>query len=230
MRKKKLVSRLIGVFSAFGGLAILVSVMFPIVSYRLSGRTQFHEYLSPVPDGEVMAADSVDFTKASNWFDIEAPSYDISKVRYYTLSIPKLKIKDATVAIGGEDLEESLIQYPGTALPGKHGNAVIFGHSILPQFFNPKDYLAIFSTLPSMKKGDEIAIRYDGISYKYVVEDLFEVKPTDLEILAQNTSDSYITLVTCTPPGDPRRPKRLIVRARLDPFGTISDNGQSTFN
>lgn len=230
MRKNKLIARLFGVFSAFGGVAILLYVMFPIVSYRLNGGTAFEEYLSPVPEGEVMAADSVDFTKASNWFDIEAPSYDISKVRYYNISIPKLKIKDATVAIGGEDLEESLIQYPGTALPGKHGNAVIFGHSILPQFFNPKDYLAIFSTLPTLNKGDEIAIRYDGISYKYVVEDLFEVKPTDLEILAQNTSDSYITLVTCTPPGDPRRPKRLIVRARLDPFGTISDSGQSTFN
>ena len=46
---------------------------------------------------------------------------------------------------------------------------------------------------------------------------MFEVLPTDLQILEQNRVDSYLTLVTCTPPGDPRKPKRLIVRARLAP-------------
>lgn len=219
MKRNKALSKSLGWLSALGGLSILVYVLLPIVSYRLGGGTEFKQYLSPVPDGEVMAADSVDFTKVSNWFEIETPSYDISKVRYYTLSIPRLGVKDATVAIGGEDLEESLIQYPGTALPGKRGNAVVFGHSILPQFFNPKNYLSIFSTLPTLKKGDDIVVRYDGITYDYIVEELFEVLPTDLEILAQNTTDSYVTLITCTPPGDPRRPKRLIVRARLDPSG-----------
>lgn len=219
MSRNKITSKLIGGLSALGGVAVLIYVLFPILSYRLAEGTEFRQYLSPVPEGEVMAAESIDFTKASNWFDIETPAYDISKVRYYTLSIPRLGIRDATVAIGGEDLEESLIQYPGTALPGKRGNAVVFGHSILPQFFNPKNYLSIFSTLPTLKKGDDIVVRYDGITYDYLVEELFEVQPTDLEILAQNTTDSYVTLITCTPPGDPRRPKRLIVRARLDPSG-----------
>lgn len=230
MKKDKLVARMIGLGTFVLGISILFYVAAPIYSYRLHGGTQYREYLSPVPDNEVMAAESVDYTKVSNWFDVETPHFDVSKVRFYTLSIPKLGIKDATVAIGGEDLEESLIQYPGTALPGKRGNAVIFGHSILPQFFNPKDYLSIFSTLPTLKKGDEVGIRYDGISYKYIVSELFEVRPTDLEILAQNTTDSFVTLITCTPPGDPRRPKRLIVRARLDPFATIGGNAENTLN
>jgi len=121
------------------------------------------------------------------------------------------------VAIGGEDLSKSLIQYPGTATPGKRGNAVIFGHSILPIFYNPKDYLAIFSTLPTLKKGDEILVSYDGVSYKYLVEDMFEVLPTDIEVLEQNTSDSFLSLITCVPPGDPRKPRRLVVRARIVP-------------
>lgn len=229
MRKK--LKRVTGIASAFGGLITLVFVLLPIVSYNLVDGTRFKEYLSPVPEGDVYAG-GVDYTKASNWFDtddFELPQ-DESKVRYYSLTIPKLGIKNATVAIGGEDLAKSLIQYPGTALPGKRGNAVIFGHSILPQFFNPEDYLSIFSTLPTMKKGDRIEIRYDGITFSYLVEELFEVKPTDLEILAQNITDSYVTLVTCVPPGHPLRPRRLIVRARLDPLGTIGDNGSSYWN
>ena len=134
---------------------------------------------------------------------------------FYTVTIPKLKIENAVVAIGGEDLSKNLVQYPGTALPGKNGNAVIFGHSILPIFYNPKNYMSIFSTLPTLKEGDEIFISFDGVTYKYQVEELFEIFPTDIQILEQNPSDSFLTLVTCVPPGDPRNPKRLIVRARV---------------
>jgi len=215
--RKKFAGKIFGFTSAIAGLVILVYVALPVVSYRLDNGTRFGEYLSPVPEGNVLAAD-VDYTKASNWFPDSNVDFDSSKVRYYSLSIPKLKIEEATVAIGGENLSESLIQYPGTALPGKRGNAVVFGHSTLPMLYNPKDYNTIFSTLPTIKKGDEVDVRYDGISYNFTVEDVFEVKPTNLEILAQNTSDSYLTLVTCVPPGHPLSPRRLIVRARLNPL------------
>ena len=88
----------------------------------------------------------------------------------------------------------------------------------MPIFYNPKDYLSIFSLLPTLKKGDEIFVEYDGISFKYEVETMFEVLPTDLKVLDQDTTDSFLTLVTCVPPGDPRKPKRLIVRARVVPL------------
>jgi len=107
----------------------------------------------------------IDYTQASNWFVGGATSAEFtsSKVEYYTISIPKLKVDKATVAIGGEDLSEHIIQYPGTALPGKKGNSALFGHSILPIFYDPKNYLAIFSLLPTLKAGDEIFVDYDGI-------------------------------------------------------------------
>ena len=162
---------------------------------------------------------TTDDTKASSWFTGGAKTTDFSvpEVIYYTISIPKLKIDAANVKIGGEDLSESLIHYPGTATPGKRGNSVIFGHSILPIFNNPKNYISIFTMLPSLKKGDSIFINYDGVSFTYKVEEMFEVLPTDLQVLDQDSSDSFLTLVTCVPPGDPRDPKRLIVRARVVP-------------
>jgi sortase A len=58
-------------------------------------------------------------------------------------------------------------------------------------------------------------VNFDGISYKFKVEELFEILPTDIQILQQDTTDSFLTLVTCVPPGDPRNPRRLIVRARV---------------
>ena len=75
--------------------------------------------------------------------------------------------------------------------------------------------MAIFSTLPTLKEGDDIFIDYDSVSYEFKVEEIFEIYPTDIQILEQNSTDSFITLITCVPPGDPRNPKRLIVRARV---------------
>ena len=211
VKSKKTFLKVVAIVWAASGIVILAGVIVPILSYQVRSDTETPQLISPV---------GPDSTKASNWFPGGATSdvFQKSTVSYYTISIPKLKIENAVVAIGGEDLAKSLIQYPGTALPGKNGNAVIFGHSILPIFYNPKNYISIFSTLPTLKKDEEIYIDYDSVSYTYKVEDAFEVLPTDIQVLQQDTSDSFLTLVTCVPPGDPRRPKRWIVRARVVPL------------
>jgi sortase A len=200
------------------GFAILIYAFFPIASYMSVSKQNFPDLISPLQEGD-KGRKHTDYTKASNWFvGSDEAEFGASEINYYTISIPELGIESATVAIGGEDLSESVIHFPGTSLPGKRGNSVIFGHSILPVFFNPEDYLSIFSTLPTLEEGDEVYVNYDGIKYKYVVDAIFEVSPDDVQILEQNLSESYLTLVTCTPPGDPRKPKRLIVRARLVPI------------
>lgn len=225
---QKTILRISAAISGVSGIIILFGVIYPIVSYDSTYSKRFTKLISPVSStkpvvqGVVSQPDTTttaDYTQASSWFVGGATKTDFnsSKVEYYTISIPKLKIKDAQVAIGGEDLSSHLIQYPGTALPGKRGNAAIFGHSILPLFYNPKNYISIFSLLPTLKEGDEIFISYDGISFVYRVETMFEVMPTDIQVLDQDTSDSFLTLVTCVPPGDPSKPKRLIVRARVVP-------------
>lgn len=228
MNKKIL--KICAAVSGISGAVILASVLLPIAQYEAEARQKYPALLDPIvqkgSQSEAGASSQdLDYTRASNWFVGGAKRQDFvsGDISFYTLSIPALGIEAATVAIGGEDLSDSLIQYPGTAPPGKTGNAVIFGHSILPQFFDPNNYLAIFSTLPNLKKGNEIYVNYDGISYKYRVENLFEVKPADIQVLEQSTSDSYLSLITCTPPGHPLKPKRLIIRARIVPTSGASD-------
>lgn len=205
-----------------GGMVLIFNAALPIVGYEVFSSPRFKktELLSPVsPPGKVQGAKlayPLDLTKASNWFtDDYSTDTEAASVKYYTLSIPKLGVSRATAEIGGEDLSKNLIHYRGTALPGRPGNAVIFGHSILPQFFNPENYLSIFSTLPKLKLGDEVNITYDGVSYTYQIEDMFEVQPSDIQVLEQRYDDSYVTLITCVPPGTYLR--RLVVKGRLVP-------------
>ncbi len=218
MMHKKILVRICAVVCALSGVMILVWIMFPIIKYRIENKVS-GSYMSGVPDTEKY----LDDTKASNWFPggKKADDFGKSSVGYYTISIPTLRIKDATVSVGGENLNDSLIQYPGTALPGQKGNTTIFGHSVLPAFNNPSDYHRIFSMLPTIQDGDLIEVEYDGVSYRYRVEDKVVVKPTDLSILEQDLSDSFLTLVTCVPPGDPSLPFRQVIRARIVPL-TVS--------
>ncbi len=219
------VYRLFAFFLILGGITLVLAAVFPIASYELFTAPRFktHEQrlLSPLGRGSVLSGQVVDLTRASNWFvgaEHVATQPLSTAVRYYTLSIPKLRIEKATVDIGGEDLSKSLIHYQGTGLPGRVGNAVVFGHSVLPAFFNPKNYLTIFSTLPTLKAGDEIIADYDGVTYRFVVSEMFEVAPTDIHVLAQPNDGSYLTLITCVPPGTYLR--RLVVKAKLVPPNT----------
>ena len=201
------------------GVIVLIWVFFPILSYEFTSPTLM-TFISPIPNNGIVDAATVpttDYTKASSWFPGAKVDSNVPRpaVSFYKISIPRLGIRNATVSIGGEDLAQNIIQYPGTALPGEIGNAVIFGHSVLPAFYNPTDYLTIFSTLPTLVAGDVITLNYDGITYKYQVEEKYEVQPTDLQILDQDESDSFLTLVTCVPPG--LQTRRLIVKARIVP-------------
>lgn len=224
-------------FLLIAGIFLFINAAYPIISYQLLVAPRFstsfvspsseaaasHSFGPPAKNEFVSSAkvigteiDLVDYTKAGNWFTEEKVEKEFSVETdnsAYFLSIPKLRIEKAEVRVGVEDLKQSLIQYPGTAAPGRYGNTVIFGHSVLPQFFNPKNYLTIFSTLSTLKQQDEIFIYHGEVVYKYVIENMIEVQPTDISILAQRFDDSYLTIITCVPPGTYLR--RLIVRARL---------------
>lgn len=206
------------------GIFFIVNAAYPIVTYQVLIAPRFaRTFLSPTSEAEIAQSfsfpqaigteiDLVDLTNAANWFPQKSEEFQQTEGSY-SMSIPRLGIVNALVVVGGQDLKRSLIQYPGTALPGRYGNTVVFGHSVLPQFFNTKNYMTIFSTLPMLRSRDEILITYNGVTYTYLIEKMIEASPSDISILAQRYDDSYLTLITCVPPGTYLR--RLIVRARL---------------
>ena len=140
------------------------------------------------------------------------PSEKIT-VTEYNISIPKLNISNAHVAVGGDDLANSLIHYIPTSLPGEYGNVTIFGHSTLPQLYDPKNYKTIFTYLPSLEKGDTVIVKMGDLEYEYEVYDMFVVKPDHISVLEQKYDASYLTLITCVPPGTYWN--RLVVRSKL---------------
>jgi len=137
----------------------------------------------------------------------------------FYISIPKLGIERAEVDTNSESLspDERLGHYPGSALPGEVGNTFIYGHSVLPAFFDPKDYRAIFSTLDTLEEGDKFTVEFGGRSFLYVVEKATVLRPEDVHpldpVAPSSLQQSYLTLMTCVPPGV--RTNRLLVQSKL---------------
>lgn len=215
------------------GLLFLFWSFYPVISFEIYSRLFIERSIySPLPKSETVtsleAGNSVlgtfnifstnlrDFTQVNFWFpSVSAVDDTSSKIllKEYTLSIPKLNIKDAKVVVGGEDLKASLVHYLPKSAPGEYGNVVIFGHSTLPQLYNPKDYKTIFTYLPSLERGDKILVRVGELEYQYEVYDMIVVNPDQISVLEQRFDAAYLTLITCVPPGTYW--KRLVVRAKL---------------
>ncbi len=201
------------------GILTLVSVAGPIGWQQLNYLTR-PKLLDPTQvtgNPAVLAASifsgGVDYTDSETWFPANPHATTVSKVRYYTLSIPVLDINNLPVEINGVDLKKNAIQYSGTAVPGSYGNTVIFGHSTLPQLSKAGNPLSAFTPLPKIKKGAEVVINYDGVTYRYRVRDTMEVKPTQIEVLAQRYDKYELTLITCVPLGTYLH--RFVARAEL---------------
>lgn len=169
-------------------------------------------------NSNIFSTNLSDYTKAGIWFPsihqtAEIPVKSDKNIKEYALSIPKLNITNARVIVGGEDLKTGLVHYLPRCFPGEPCNIAIFGHSSLPQLYNPREYTTIFTYLPSLKKGDKIYVDYDGAKYEYDISDAFIVTPEEVSILDEMYDDSYLTLVTCVPPGTAW--SRYVVRAKI---------------
>lgn len=230
--RKKRVLRAVSVGIIGIGILVMAYVFLPLISWQLYFAPVFAQeaITVPIPKATVLTEglmkslltetlqkiSGVDDTDASTWF----PTYKAKGVKHsvavasYSLSIPTLNIDHATVSTIDTDLAHHLVNYEGTAIPAEKGNAVILGHSTLPQLFNQHDYTTIFATAYLLKPKDAIVVHIQGITYTYSIYQIFVTDPNDASIFNQNYLDSELTLVTCTPPGTIW--KRLIIKARLE--------------
>lgn len=226
----KIILRSFSILLLVSGLAISFYTFLPLFSWQIYFSSTFaaQSINAPIPKTTVLnkkeisslinsvgSTLSVDYTNANNWFPTFNPRANSQRREdeFYSISIPSIGIQNAQVSTNDINLAEHLVNFTGTAVPPNLGNAVIFGHSTLPQLYNPKDYKTIFANAYKIKTGDEVFVNFQKITYKYKVTSIIVVDPTDTSVLEQDTRDSFLTLITCTPPGTVW--KRLVIKSQL---------------
>lgn len=219
--------RVIAVGFIFIGIATLLYVLLPFISWHLYFSPVFaaEDLTIPIPKTTIVtnnlfgslietAANTTNYQDAKAWFPTYRPQETTTpRVGQYFLTIPKLGVTNAIVGTMDYDLDKHLVHYGGTALPPDTGNAVIFGHSTLPQLFNPTNYKTIFANAYTLQVSDTIIATVENVSYTYKIVSITVVDPSETSFFSQDQDNSYLTLVTCTPPGTTW--KRLIIRGKL---------------
>ncbi len=230
-RLRKII-RLTGLCLSLTGLLFGIYFFFPFISWKLFLDPVFtsQSFVTPIPKTTIITKDYIQSLwlnttrsvqtlydkNAQNWL----PSQQYKEMQittqlsYYFISIPKLNIQNAVVSTIDTDLSSHLVNFPGTAIPPGKGNAVIFGHSTLPPLFDQKNYKTIFSLVHTLVTGDTFLVTANNLTYNYKIYSISIVDATETSYLSQETDDSYLTIITCTPPGTTW--KRLIIRAKLE--------------
>lgn len=124
----------------------------------------------------------------------------IAIIRIPRIDVDKAVVEGVTVG----DLKKGPGHYPGSPLPGRPGNAAIAGHRTT--------YGAPFGSLGSLTEGDEILVTTREGDFRYLVDRISIVSPSQVEVL-DASDEARITLTTCHPKYSARQ--RLVVSGVL---------------
>jgi sortase A len=114
-------------------------------------------------------------------------------VEYGSIEIPKIGLVHQTFeGVTLNNIDNGPSHWPGTATPGRPGNAVFAGHRITHS--HP------FRHLDDLVPGDEVIFRVGGVRSTYTVTNSLVVQPDDTWI-ANQTQQATATLYACHPPG-----------------------------
>ena len=220
--------RIFGVGITLVGLGIVAYIFFPLLLWQVTLAPVFasQDVSSPIPRvtmvspltmKSLLAASvqsiNTNFDDANNWFANEQVQQGHYAVSSYIISIPSIGVTNAVVSTADPDLGKHMVQLGGSTLPPGKGTTIVFGHSTLPQLFDPTNYHTILANAYKIKVGDLFLITVGNITYTYKIFNLLVVDPDDTSVLIQHYDDSYFELITCTPPGTVWQ--RLVVQARL---------------
>jgi len=207
-----------GLISAVGAFSIGFAI-WPYFAWQLTTASKLTQKIEkfPIPQAQVLSASTilaneVQVAKDPDGFSYFTTTYKPEGTRptEFFITVPKLEIKDARVLIDSLRFDKSLAHFPGSALPGEVGNSFITGHSVLPQFADPKNYWAIFTKLSDLEIGDNVYVEISGQKLSFVVQYAKIVDSRDLSVLLPiSATGRNLTLMTCVPPGT--NLKRLVV-------------------
>ncbi len=143
-------------------------------------------------------------TKSVNEFtekNLTYTTFDDTTIGVLTIPSVGLKgiIKDGT---DNKTLQKYIGRYSTSTDPGQEGNLSLAAHS--------NTNTEIFANLNKVEVGDTIQVQTRDNTYKYLVESVYTIKPTQTDVL-NNSDKKEITLITCTYDGK----SRVIVKGEL---------------
>lgn len=185
----------------------LILIMFPVLHWL--GVFRF--------DSEMLKQGSAVVEDQGNAANVALAANSVYK-DYGTVVIDKIGLRAPIVLPASKNygvlksaLEQGIVHYPDSALPGQDGNVFLFGHSSSRIFETNPNY-KVFNRVQDLKSGDIILIQANGKEFRYQVSSVKIMQPNETKIYFASTKP-MLTLSTCWPIGDPKN--RTVVEAEF---------------
>ena len=164
---------------------------------KISWPSTFNQPFSSLPAPDSIRAD----------YNASADAIIINKLG---IRAPLLWASGTTQKQLNESLNQGVILYPGSALPGQDGEVVLSGHSSIFPWVKSQ-YGQVFTLLDKLQAGDTVSIVFDHYQYDYLITGQEVLNPN--QVIISNTNQAILKLVTCWPIGTAL--KRLVVHGEL---------------
>jgi LPXTG-site transpeptidase (sortase) family protein len=142
------------------------------------------------------------------------PSYSeqVNSIIIYKINVqaPLVFASGTTQKELNNALNQGVIIYPGSALPGQDGEVFLSGHSSSYPWVKTQ-YGQVFTLLDKLEAGDIVSLIHNHSQYDYQIIGKQILAPKDTKITL--TNEPTLTLMTCWPIGTALN--RLVVRGEL---------------
>lgn len=113
-----------------------------------------------------------------------------------------------------EELQNGVVKYPTTPIPGLEWNTLLFGHTS-QEWREHNPYGTVFYNIPDLENGDTITLIREWKLYDYKILEKTIVRPSKVDKQYQkyqNKWEDYLTIMGCYPLG--RTDKRMMITAK----------------
>jgi len=179
-----------------------------IVTLILNNQLVYGQISYYVTPGNRIETPTIVETEAGN----QAPAGDRIIIPKINVDVPvNYKVKTYDEEAIQQGLEDGVVHYANTGMPGEVGNNVLLGHNT-NNFWNSGKYKTAFVLLDRLKEGDTFEVHHKKTRYVYEIYQKKVIEPDDFSVVTQKVTEPVITLITCHPPGTSWQ--RLIIQAR----------------
>ena len=148
--------------------------------------------------------DNFEYTEKEN-------SIEIYKIG---IEVPLIFPETSENEIVHKALDEGVVHFPDSVLPGLSGKTIILGHSA-PEGWPKIKYDWVFTRIVELEKEDEIFVYFNHRKYFYKVEEtIFIEKGEEVPDYLLTNSENMLVLISCWPPG--KDLKRIAIVSKLE--------------
>lgn len=141
-------------------------------------------------------------TSSENYPDAATAQQDTADEGESRIIIPTISVNapiimpaNTSLAVLNDALPQGVVHYPPSAMPGRKGNVLLFGHSTGFKVVHNQNY-AVFNRLQELEAGNIIRLRAGAREYWYRVLSV-SVKKAEEAVIVFDTDRRLLTLSTC---------------------------------